>query len=414
MRSAYQRLERLQHYHGFSLYRKTVLYGLWFFIVCLKVTGLSWLYRQCMARDACDVLFVFGNASSQARLDYLAELLEEQNVTVRQVRLYEAKFYVRAILFGLRKRIPFNLLAPVCKAQYLVGKYQPKVAVISMNSTVFPSVFRKELNDNQALLVNLAHGVGYQGIAHTSSDFDYWFVFGQSTIDGKRKNQNRVGETRAMIVGSPFIFGKNEKVFDLKTNNQSYVMIASQWTPARDDAKTALDQSALIIENFIRANHHITFVVKVHPHDNGERWLGICKNNQNVQVLDKNVELGDVLRGANLCLHMSSNVAIEAGILGIPSIAVDPYNCSEHLNLMGFLPTVKSSLELGMEFTSVMRNYSSYQKRARKYADYMLGGFESGAGVRICQHVCTLINEGFLEGAQTIPDTNFLVKEEAQ
>jgi len=118
------------------------------------------------------------------------------------------------------------------------------------------------------------------------------------------------------------------------------------------------------------------------------------------------------LQLTHVCLHMSSNASIEAGLMGVPSIAVDPCGYSSHLHIEQYLPVVSTSDALHRTFDEILANYKEYQKCARAYAYEMYGGYTCGAGFRIRDYILTLVQTGYLDGAQTIPDTIFLADDE--
>lgn len=405
------RYQALQKYHGVNKRRYIILYISRIIMYFSKLIGISkWLENRLKKQKNTDVLFVFAEGTSEKRLGYIKNILNKNKIATEFSRLDKVKVQLLSLFLGAEKKTPLLLIGSQSLARYFIIRYKPKVIIISINCSVIPGVLRREINKKGGKLINIAHGTGYKGIAHTSSDFDYWLVFGQSTINGKLSNKKRIGRTEALIVGSPFLFGDQSQVDTNDEKNKNTILIASQWVPDRGIYPQAMRENRSMMLNFIQSNRDKDFFVKLHHLEVDDFWSVKAQEYANLSVYSRDISLYDALQKAYLCLHISSNASIEAGLMGVPSVTIDKYGFSTHLNIDQFLPVVTTSSELNVVFDALLENYSEYQQRAKAYANYMFGGFSCGAGLRISEHILTLLKTGKLENTQLIPDTDFLIE----
>lgn len=404
----YERYKKLQQYHGVSKLRGIYLRILWVFVVFFYFSGISFFSKKLIKKERVDVLFVFTDGATEKRFDYIIKLLSAKKIKVRVIRLDDNWLQIKSLLLGIKHEVPSILLGSFCATNYLVTKYTPQLGVISTNSNVFPGMFRAALNAKGARLINIAHGTGHSGIAHTSSDFDYWFVFGQPTIDGKLKNMHRVGSTKAIIIGSPFIFGDSYKTKFKKNTKRHVILITSQWVPQRDGYESYFKNNRQIMLDFISNSPNYNFKIKLHHHETSDFWETVSQEFNNVSLFKKNITLEAALEEAYVCLHMSSNACMEAGLMDVPSIAIDVGDYSKHLELEGFLPVIKSIDSLLNVYEEIDGNYGLFQRRAKQYALKMYGGYSCGAGLRVVDYIERLLGDEELCQYQSIGDTSFL------
>ncbi|GAB1258025.1 hypothetical protein NBRC116494_25270 [Aurantivibrio plasticivorans] len=329
--------------------------------------------RLSIKESPCTVLLVLPDDGKIARFSPMVDFLNINGVSSKvHVKSRKEKFY-KLIFFGMDNGIPFSLYLHSLYVNCLLVKYTPKIIMIVENAGVFPSVLRYFSNKKDVVVANIAHGVGCWGIAHSNSDVDYTLVFGQSTIDGLSENKPRIGSTKAIIAGSPFINpGVKEHFPRSLASRTGSILIAGQYSPSWDGISLALERSIQIISDFIVDHPELEFVVRKHPLDRTNFWDSKEQELPNLVVSRCNSLFEDFV-GKSLVLHMSSNVSIEAGLHGIPSIAVDPGGYSTHLHHDRFLKVAKTLEELTIAFIEVFDFYGEYMNRALNHADYLLG-----------------------------------------
>jgi len=364
---------------------------------------LERLYRYCyqllVKPEQVDVLFALSSTDKISRFNGIYNAIKDAGMRVaivdRKDRYRDALKYV---FWPCDRETPKELLLIDKYAHWLADKYQPRIVLIVENAGLFPCVMRKHINAKGGLLINQAHGVGFMGVSHSCIDADYTFVFGQSTIDGLKNNHARIGATTAVITGSPFINAdvKSESKKISLSEQTGPVIIAAQYIPAWENLETAVLASRDIISTFIRRNPQRDFVIKPHPLGNIDIWDEIITNNAHVTLTDER-NINQVLTGSSLLLHMSSNASIEAGVIGVPSIAVDPFDCSRHLFHDRYLYKVADINELERDVQQVFNDYTAHQQRAHQHADYLVG-YRYGTNARTASYLKTLLSNDFLEG----------------
>jgi hypothetical protein len=367
----YFEIEKYQKHLLFSLkksFLKLYVSGVFIYILTKFFNFIK--RHECNSLERLDVLFVFADKSKVDRFKAMVDFFSEKKLKVHSVCKNETgRFYTHGIVAD--KNIPFSLLAHHVYAKFLLNKYQPKVIFAVENAGVFNSILRK-LMSVDTFILNVAHGVGCYGVSHSNIDVDYSLVFGQSTIDGLKSNNPKIGSTKAVIVGSPFLYPAISDVEKKDFSNcHGHILIAGQYVPSWESYDEAIESSKGIIVKFIIDNPNVKFFIRKHPLDQTLTWDDISKCHSNL-FLSENPSLMNDLSGVKLVLHMSSNVSIEAGSVGVPAVAVDPMNKAEHLYHEKYLIKVTTYADLVFNYNKIEENYDHYKRLAYRYSEYFL------------------------------------------
>src|SRR5690606_28367422 len=91
-------------------------------------------------------------------------------------------------------------------AQWLVEHHQPRILLNDRNGSLYAPFLRLALNARGSLLVHLAHATTVEGSRRLGmNDYDYYFLFGQSSLEALQARKLRFGSSTAVLAGSHMI-----------------------------------------------------------------------------------------------------------------------------------------------------------------------------------------------------------------
>ena len=369
-------------------------------VACLRNL---WLAGNCQPLDAAapvDVLFLHIH-DGQPRLQGLVAQLAGHGLTVRHERLDLGDSpRIRPAAFAV---LP-ELFRTAAQARALVEVHRPTVVVTQTDSLLMSPFLRSQL-PGTSCYVNLAHAVVPNEIGHSMTDFDYFFVFGESSLHHLRRNPIRIGTTKVVLTGSPFVEAGQVAVRRRPPRDTRKVLYASSWlTPAFRDMQI---QCANTVLTWARNRPDVALTIKLHPLEDPGLLRSLVGGAQNVTILDQKTNLFAALEDADLLLHQGSCSSVEAALLGIPSLVIRGDNMPEDVARARrefleeerfFGPAVFTPADLNAAYARVFNNPDEYVARAERYADHH---HVAGGGVeRIARDLAALCAGKSLEGEE--------------
>ncbi|MFD1693035.1 hypothetical protein ACFSHR_20405 [Azotobacter chroococcum] len=89
---------------------------------------------------------------------------------------------------------------------------RPRLLINDRNGSLCSPFLRLSLNRRGRPLVHLAHATTLESSRRLGmTDYDYYFLFGQSSLDALRERPLRFGDTRAVLSGSHMV----DRAYDL-------------------------------------------------------------------------------------------------------------------------------------------------------------------------------------------------------
>ena len=329
--------------------------------------GLKSFYSQ-PEPTPCDVLFLMGYG---ARLDGLLRAVRAKGFTLYRQPLAAKAVLKQKMLCPPDTSLPRPLYYYDALAKFLVRKYQPKVVCGSLDFSPFASFLRRELQASGGKLINIAHGLTSSGYKCTMFDFDYYFLFGQSSFNYIETNPVRVGSTRAVLTGSPFVTPD----FDLPPNmKKKVVLFFSQIKYERFAVRDALIDNTKIVIDWARAHPEFHLLVKNHPGGDAKSVQSLCQGVPNITVLPKTTSMVDAVKQASLTISTASNATLEAAVLGRPAVIVNKSDLwPNYLSLEDFfLPRATSVEELHQNIQQTFDQYNGFLQKAREFSVFHL------------------------------------------
>lgn len=95
---------------------------------------------------------------------------------------------------------------PIRNPEWLVEQHQPRVLLNDRNGSLYAPFLRLELNARGSRLVHLAYATTVPSLRRLGmNDYDYYFLFGQSSLEALQARELRFGCSTAVLVGSHMI-----------------------------------------------------------------------------------------------------------------------------------------------------------------------------------------------------------------
>ena len=115
--------------------------------------------------------------------------LPSPRTILRQRMLKHPPFFVPTRYYGL-----------AAYAEWLVEHFQPRILLNDRNGSLYSPFLRLSLNVRQRLLVHLAHATTVEPSQRLGmNDYDYYFLFGQSSLNALNARNLIFGESRVIL-----------------------------------------------------------------------------------------------------------------------------------------------------------------------------------------------------------------------
>lgn len=351
---------------------RLVLFFFKFFIVVIKP------FLKKIDKQKCDIL-VWGNSANHLkRSARVWELLQEKG--------YKVEFFIPGndflTKYALKFKINYDLKVPHqvffhhVFAKYVVQKYDFKILCDYHNYEVASAFIKKELNQTQKS-VFIPHGKIRNSYRHSCFTFDYYLVFGESSIEKIKENKIRLGNTKLVKTGSAFI----PENFNLEIcRNFKNILFFSNWAISHHPES---NRGFKIVLEWAKRNPDYNLFIRLHPLEDGKYVSEQTKNLKNIIVQDKSLTLKQSLENVSLTIATASNASIEAAMLNRPSLVAldrdynplssDVYESDSNFYLENYFPKrARNSSELSERINQIYSNYDFYLQKCKEYVKYHL------------------------------------------
>ncbi|HIA12488.1 MAG TPA: hypothetical protein EYN69_10525 [Flavobacteriales bacterium] len=266
------------------------------------------------------------------------------------------------------------LFAAYCK--FLLNKYKPKTVCVFYHHNMIPS-FLMKYKDKSQKIIHIPHGMQPDHYLYTSFDFDYYLVFGESSIEAIKKKKLRIGNTKLIKTGSTTL----KKEYSLEPNKElkNILFFSDYWPEMYPRERRFFD----IVFDWAKQHPEYNLLVKQHPVEKGDLLRSYAKGIDNVEVLDKSVGIKEALERTSLCIVGWSVASLEAAQMNRPVVVAnfreydpdsDDYVKSDSfLHLEKFFPKrAGTSEELHERISEVVGDYEKYLGRCREFVHFHL------------------------------------------
>lgn len=296
--------------------------------------------------------------------------LEEPRVILRQRLLKRPPCHVPTRYFG-----------HAAYAEWLVERHQPRILLNDRNGSLYAPFLRLALNARQRLLVHLAHAATVEGSRRLGmNDYDYYFLFGQSSLQALQARTLRFGSSTVVLAGSHMI----DNSFDLPPADAERRVLLILGVGPDKEKEAGYQRTYAMLRDWAAANPDYQVLIKAHPRSQVPFWREAAAALDNLQVLPPACGLAEALGKASLVVNIMSNAAIEAGLAARPVLYCNlGEGCDIFAQERFFGPAVDSVSALQTRMVEVLGDYPGGVNQARMFACFHLAHGVQGLPINL-------------------------------
>lgn len=269
--------------------------------------------------------------------------------------------------------VPTRYFGIAAYAEWLVEHHQPRILLNDRNGSLYSPFLRLALNARGGLLVHLAHATTVEGSRRLGmNDYDYYFLFGRSSLEALQARKLRFGTSTAVLAGSHMI----DTAFDIPPASPAQRTVLVLGVGPDKEKEPAYQEAYALVARWAAEHPDYQVLIKRHPRSSAALWLSLASC-CNIEVLSVDVPLHQALARAAVVVNFMSNAVIEAGLARRPIIYVGAGQNRDIFEQERFFGrAVISSEGFSERMESILQNYPSSVRAAEEFAAFhLVGGF---------------------------------------
>ncbi len=327
-------------------------------------------------REPCDVLLLhpFEASMKTGRKNALVAALRARGLVVHERWMPERSEAWRRRWLAVPRLNDWRYYAEAAFVEYIMQRHTPRIVITERNGCVLSPILRARAH-GRALIIHLAHGVvlpksGRMGMI----DFDYYFLFGKSSLANLRARDDLYGACKAVLAGS-YLLNESLRVDDSYIPETPAVLVLG--SGPEEEQQTSCQSCYRAIADWARVHPDIAVLVRPHRRAAVDFWSTLAAELPQVTLLDHSDTLPAQLARVQLVITSYTNAILEAGLLGRPAVlwknTADWFGAAEY-----FGEPVDSCETLGEAVARMYANLPHYRARAKEFAQQHLAhGFDS-------------------------------------
>lgn len=345
---------------------KLVLRLLW-----KSALSLSIRQRDNAASRECDVLLVHPSRKSflQGRKMPLVTALQARGMLVEEFVEEGDRELIRARQFARpRRSVPFLLYWHAAHATYLLQRYRPKVILTERNAWIIPS-FIKALRVEGAQIVHLAHSVpSGQSSRYDYFDYDYYLMFGRSSLQYLASLNGAYGACRAVFAGPYYLSDSQPQLATAGCESDTLRLLFLGSGPDYEH-DAAYRQYCAWVMSWLREHPGVELAVKVHPRGSGHPWVAHAAAEARVRILPPDARLDEYARRFDLVLCSYTNAVLDVARAGIPFVLLG--DDADYFAVERFgLPRCREERQLDDCIERVVKTPEDYRQRLAEFLKF--------------------------------------------
>ncbi|MDR2874395.1 MAG: hypothetical protein LBV44_00490 [Methylobacillus sp.] len=297
--------------------------------------------------------------------------LRERGHSLTETALPEMRDLIAAhMLRPPSQPVPLRYFAYAAHAAWLVEKYQPRILLNDRNGSFYSPFLRLALNARGGLLVQLAHSTTVEASRRLGmNDYDYYFLFGKSSLEALQARKLRCGTSIAVLVGSHMV----DESYALPLPDAALKTVLVLGLGPDKEKLEEYQATYRLLRDWAERHTDYRVLIKKHPRSVMEFWEETGRALNNVHVLPPTTTLAEALGQASVAVNIVSNAAIEAALARRPILYV---SCGHEHDLLsqarffnGKISTMEA-LEQGVD--ALQRDYPAACQRSAEFAEYHL------------------------------------------
>lgn len=352
-----------------------------FFRDAVRDTVLGGVARFRLARsvipEACDFLLL-QSAPKVVALNRKAALktaLRDRGHRLTETALPEARDILCARqLLSPPHAPPLRYFLFAAHAEWLCARHAPKILLNDRNGSLYSPFLRLSLHRRGGQLVQLAHAATLEKSSRLSmNDYDYYFLFGQSSLEALRGRALRFGDSNAVLAGSHMV----DQTYALQpaTTQRNTLLILGVGPDKEKEA--GYQKTYALLRDWLAEHPEIPARVKAHPRSSVPFWREAAKALPNLSVLPAACTLAQALGEAGVVINIMSNAVIEAAQAARPVLVVNLSGDADIFQQERFFGAAIGDKEtLSRAFARLQENYSAGLEQSAAFVRFHL---EAGA-----------------------------------
>ncbi|MFZ3153075.1 capsule biosynthesis protein [Pseudomonas sp.] len=332
-----------------------------------------WRLAAQVDSESCDLLLLQSAPKVIAfqRKKLLIEALRGRGHVLIETALPEAQTILHERLLRRPSQpVPLRYFGYAAHAEWLVERYAAKVVLNDRNGSLYSPFLRLALNARQRLLVHLAHATTVESSRRLGmNDYDYYFLFGQSSLEALQARELRFGTSTAVLAGSHMI----DNAFDLPPADPARRVLLVLGVGPDKEKEAGYQRTYELLRDWAAENPAYQMLIKAHPRSRVPFWQQQALTLNNIEVLPRECGLAEALARASVVVNIMSNAVIEAGLAGRPVIYA---NASGQADIFAqeqyFGGCVDSRQGMERRCRQIEAEYVQNCATARRFADYHL------------------------------------------
>ena len=334
-----------------------------------------------VAAEPCDLLLLQSAPKVIAfqRKKLLMAALRERGHVLVETALQEPGALLRQrLLMRPPQPVPLRYFGYAAHAEWLVARHAPQVLLNDRNGSLYAPFLRLALNRRGRPLVHLAHATTVEASSRLGmNDYDYYFLFGRSSLEALQARPLRFGTSTAVLAGSHMI----DLAYDLPPAEPQWRTLLVLGVGPDKEKEPGYQRTYALLRDWAARHPEYRVLVKAHPRSQVPFWQEAAATLPGLQVLPRDCTLAAALAQASLVVNIMSNAVIEATLARRPVLYV---NASEHHDIFAqerFLgPRIASDAALAERLAWVEAHYAECLEASRQFAEFHLahgaGGLE--------------------------------------
>ncbi|MDP3816322.1 capsule biosynthesis protein [Pseudomonas sp.] len=213
--------------------------------------------------------------------------------------------------------VPLRYFGHAAYAEWLVEHHQPRILLNDRNGSLYSPFLRLALNRRDRLLVHLAHATTVEGSRRLSmNDYDYYFLFGRSSLEALQARALRFGTSMVVLAGSHMI----DDTFDLPPAEAERRVLLILGVGPDKEKELGYQRTYTMLRAWTAENPDYQVLIKAHPRSQVPFWHDAAATLENLRVLPSDCGLADALSRASVVVNIMSNAVIEAALARRPVI----------------------------------------------------------------------------------------------
>jgi len=314
-----------------------------------------------------DVLILHRSLSSSS----FTTLLKELNpLNVQEIYSPKRNIILKKKLFKkTHYKVPLSLYLYATYAKYIVDRYKPKIIITDANGSLYSPFLRLEMNAIGGKVIHIAHSMPISSYRKFSMmDYDYYYVYGQSSVDQLMSRKQLWGHTRCVLTGA--LNMKNQlSTVSLDTQSKSLVLLGSG--PSFEKTPEIHHYYQMVT---LWAKKHPEFILYFKPHPRSQ--LTLWKTLMAEQSQPSNIKTINTyfpLKNTKIAIAAYTNAVIDISLANIPVIWMADPNETDHFKIEHFFrPRVNDTEGLNNTISTILNQHNHYVEQTKAFSHYHL------------------------------------------